>query len=83
MKGRTDNCIKNRFFSCIRKTLRDAIKFSGIKLKLSSTRTISKIQSKILIEFLNKDTLLKNSQSQTDDCRVKIIEIIDHIYVIE
>ena len=48
--NRTDNHIKNQFFSIVRKSLRKACKVSG--LKFCST-IINKIKPKIISEFLN------------------------------
>lgn len=47
--GRTDNSIKNQFFSLVRKALRKACKLLGI---ISNTRTINKIKPKILANYL-------------------------------
>ena len=48
--GRTDNSVKNNFFSLIRKSLRNACKIIG---KVSNTKLINKIKPKILSEFIN------------------------------
>lgn len=50
-KGRTDNCIKNQFFSLIRKSLRNARKILG---KVSNTISVNKIRPKVLSDFMRK-----------------------------
>ena len=50
--GRTDNCIKNNFFSLIRKSLRDASKFLG---NSGNSFVINQIRPKILADFLKID----------------------------
>ena len=47
---RTDNGIKNQFFSIIRKSLRKACKFCGLPINPS---TINTIKPKILSQFVN------------------------------
>jgi hypothetical protein len=49
---RTDNQIKNQFFSTARKMLRRAFKTLGINC---NTSLINKIKPKIMSEFLNKE----------------------------
>ncbi len=49
--GRTDNGIKNQFFSLIRKSLRNARKILG---KVSNTALINKIKPKVLSDFFNQ-----------------------------
>ena len=51
-KGRTDNCIKNNFFSLIRKSLRDASKVLG---NSCNSLLINQIRPKILADFLKVD----------------------------
>ena len=53
--GRTDNCIKNQFFSLIRKSLRNARKILG---KVSNTISVNKIKPKVLSDFLKKKVVL-------------------------
>ena len=48
-KGRTDNSLKNNFFSIIRKALRSAYKVIG---KQSNTNFINKIKPKVLSKFV-------------------------------
>jgi hypothetical protein len=49
--GRTDNQVKNQFFSTTRKMLRRAFKALGINC---NTSLINKIKPKIMSEFLNR-----------------------------
>lgn len=62
--GRTDNCVKNQFFSLIRKALRTAVKLIGKKSDLSCTRIINKIKPKILADFLNQEIVVSNTNSR-------------------
>ena len=50
-KGRSDNCIKNHFFSVIRKSLRTATKLVGNE-GLSCTALVKRIKPKVLADFL-------------------------------
>ena len=50
--GRTDNSIKNQFFSVVRKALRKACKVLG---NVSNTNTINKIKPKVLSNYLSLD----------------------------
>ena len=50
--GRTDNSIKNQFFSMVRKALRKACKILG---NVSNTNTINKIKPKVLSNYLSLD----------------------------
>ena len=60
---RTDNGIKNQFFSIIRKSLRKACKFCGLSIAPSM---INYIKPKILSEFLNSDSI-KASQNKPNN----------------
>lgn len=50
--GRTDNSIKNQFFSVVRKALRKVCKVLG---NVSNTDTINKIKPKVLSNYLSLD----------------------------
>lgn len=54
--GRTDNSIKNQFFSVVRKALRKICKVLG---KATNTIVVSRIKPKVLSEFLTMDLELK------------------------
>lgn len=56
---RTDNGIKNQFFSIIRKSLRKACKYCGLLINPS---TINTIKPKILSQFVN-------NEFRIEDCR--------------
>lgn len=51
--GRTDNGIKNQFFSIIRKALRAAQRLSDQNGKTSFTKEINKIRPKLLADLIN------------------------------
>ncbi len=54
-KGRTDNSIKNQFFSLVRKGLRKA---SKIVQRASNTKEINKIKPKVLSKVMNQNLTL-------------------------
>lgn len=58
-EGRTDNSIKNQFFSLIRKALRCIAKVIGVDSIVSSTNIVNQIKPKILTNFLKKKIVLK------------------------
>jgi len=70
--GRTDNGIKNQFFSIIRKSLRKACKFCGLAIAPS---IINSIKPKILSQFFNSDTPDDENQAATSE-RLKISELV-------
>lgn len=51
-EGRTDNSVKNSFFSIIRKGLRNACKVLG---KISNTKRINVIKPKVLADFISRE----------------------------
>lgn len=72
---RTDNGIKNQFFSIIRKSLRKAFKASGVNF---STNLINNLKPKILSDFL--DTTI-NAESLADSgqptCSIPVRVLIE------
>ncbi len=54
--GRTDNAIKNNFFSLIRKSLRTACKVLG---KVSNTAMVNQIKPKVLSDFITRSYEIK------------------------
>ena len=52
--GRTDNCIKNKFFSLIRKALRNSLKLRSRKERTCSTALINSIKPKVLGDLVGK-----------------------------
>lgn len=60
--GRTDNCIKNKFFSKVRKTLRIIIKYSRYRLRGTSTDLINRVKPVVLVEFLESQLNLKDTE---------------------
>ena len=80
-EGRTDNCVKNQFFSLIRKALRTAVKLRGNKQELSCTRIINKIKPKILADFLNEEVSVCADEKLTKKTNIKTIEFVkDYVY---
>ena len=54
-EGRTDNTIKNNFFSLIRKSLRTACKVLG---NIGNTEMINKIKPKVLSEYIVQELIV-------------------------
>lgn len=74
-KGRTDNCVKNQFFSIIRKALRSALKRLKRKSpKPENSRTINKIKPRVLINFLKETVAIKGKSGSEES-----IEVIDFV----
>ena len=73
-KGKTDNSIKNHFFSLIRKTLRLAVKNSNVKLDTSCTKVINFIKPKVLALFLSRTI-----EIHIDNCIILKIKVFDFI----
>lgn len=71
---RTDNGIKNQFFSIIRKSLRKACKASGINI---GSNVINSIKPKILSEFLN--TPIKSQNCPLKKGPSEIIKMRDFV----
>lgn len=69
--GRTDNAIKNQFFSIIRKGLRKASKVAGNTI---TSEAINSIKPKILSDFLNKVLILDIHNSRKEVCIREFIE---------
>ena len=77
-KGRTDNCIKNQFFSIIRKCLR---KLSKLFLNPSEILSINLIKPKVLSDFLETSIQVQNCGTETGDVYFETIrDLIDHFY---
>lgn len=72
---RTDNGIKNQFFSIIRKSLRKACKFCQLAIPPAS---INSIKPRILSEFLNSDLSQdqENATNQGQSGSIKISELV-------
>lgn len=66
---RTDNGIKNQFFSIIRKSLRKICKYTGISLK---PITINSIKPKILSNFLNTMMKVESEEGASNPEKTKI-----------
>ena len=61
--GRTDNQVKNQFFSLVRKLFRKACKVLGIG---GNTALINKIKPRVLTEFINLPLTLEEKGSELD-----------------
>lgn len=77
-KGRTDNCIKNQFFSIIRKCLR---KLSKLFLNPSEILSINLIKPKVLSDFLEVSIQPKNQGKDSEGlCFESIRDLVDYFY---
>lgn len=72
--GRTDNGIKNQFFSIIRKSLRKACKHAGLAIPPT---TINSIKPKILSQFLKDEA---SGPGDGEPRQMKSLRITDLIY---
>lgn len=70
---RTDNGIKNQFFSIIRKSLRKACKFCQLAIPPAS---INSIKPRILSEFLNSDLTSDSEGGHNRTPSIKISELV-------
>lgn len=75
--GRTDNGIKNQFFSIIRKSLRKAYKASGT---VFSTKLINNLRPKILSDFLNVVLEIPSGQNNPVSKKYPIRNLIERFY---
>lgn len=72
---RTDNGIKNQFFSIIRKSLRKAFKASGVNF---STNLINNLKPKILSEFLDNTINAESlGEVQGNSCSITVRSLIE------
>lgn len=77
-KGRTDNYIKNKFFSKIRKIIRLMIKYSQFQLTKTSTKEVNRLKSIVLAEFL--DSCFELPEDKRGDLgKVYVFEMINEI----
>ena len=82
LKGRSDNCVKNKFFSLIRKGLRYLLKYSGFSSKkfdinFIRPKILSDIYLKEINVFLPEEFVVKNNRVlRENDLIVKIKEYI-------
>lgn len=72
-KKRTDNGIKNQFFSIIRKSLRKACKACQLAIPPAS---INSIKPRILSDFLNSDLTAPNENGPNHVPSIKISELV-------
>lgn len=70
---RTDNGIKNQFFSIIRKSLRKACKYCQLAIPPSA---INSIKPRILSEFLNSDLSVEGEHANSHRPAIKISELV-------
>ena len=74
-RGRTENCVKNKFFSCTKKILRQIVKLSDIQLSQCSTKVINQIKPKILGEFMKKDINAGPEENSNQERKIRVIEV--------
>ena len=77
-KGRTDNYIKNKFFSKIRKTVRLMIKYSQFKLNKTSTKEVNRLKSIVLAEFLDSSFEIDEGKGTHMGC-INVFEMVNKL----
>ena len=65
--GRTDNGVKNMFFSVIRKALRMSVKLTKTIADASSTDVVNRLRAKVLTDFMSFDGELKDLGEQNKE----------------
>ena len=75
-EGRSDNCIKNKFFSMIRKAFRNAIKLVNKDNIDSSTSIMNKIKTKILSDFTLFTLKLKDGITFRGENSIRIVDFV-------
>lgn len=75
-EGRSDNCVKNRFFSMIRKAMRTAIKLANKDKEESSTIMMNTIKPKMLIDFVSTTFQLKDGAKFNGGNELKVLEFV-------
>ena len=65
-EGRSDNCIKNRIFSLIRKALRMVYKLSGNDTKMIPSKAIGKIKPSVMTEFACSTLLIPSNGKKVE-----------------
>lgn len=71
--GRTDNSIKNQFFSVVRKALRKACKVLG---NISNTHTINKIKPKVLSNYLCMDYEITINSGSPNHLKISLNDFV-------
>ena len=69
----TDNTVKNRFFSLLRKALRKMVRLLRNKLNISYTKIINQIKPKVLTTLLERSVTVRKDQKEA---KLRIIDII-------
>ena len=72
-EGRTDNSIKNQFFSVVRKALRKACKVLG---NVSNTGTINKIKPKVLSNYLSMEYEVSLSGKEQSHVKISLNDFV-------
>lgn len=72
-KGQTDNTVKNRFFSLLRKALRKMVRLLRNKLNISYTKIINQIKPKVLTTLLERTITLETEKGNE---KMEIIDIV-------
>ena len=75
---RTDNGIKNQFFSLIRKSLRNARKILGL---MSNTECINKMKPRVLTDFIKRKIVVNYPEKMFKSCGKKseIVSVLNFI----
>ena len=71
--GRTDNNIKNQFFSVVRKALRKACKILG---NYSNTNAINKIKPKVLSNYMAMDFEVNTNEGSSSNLKISLNQFV-------
>ena len=74
--GRSDNCIKNHFFSIIRKFLRKMVKLVGSNGRYTSSELVNKIKPRMLLRYLNSSIVLESEGTVASSVKLDITTVI-------
>ena len=76
-KGRTDNCVKNQFFSILQKCLRKLSKFFDI---FEDGISVNEVKPKVLTEFLSTNIGIEKSEYKNDETVLETIRDLVEIF---
>lgn len=79
IEHRSDNAVKNTFFSCLRKGFRNLLKFCKANKKITATDLINKIKPNVMLELTKKSIRLLNQENGKSIGEMKIIELLKRV----
>lgn len=78
--GRSDNNVKNQFFSVVRRSLRTMIRIIHMETLAPTTNTINQIKPKNLIDFLAKKIVLQDDHIAASPNTFNVLDLIKELY---